>query len=111
MVNREFINNRFKLACHRLVARELRRDQSLLEDAKEIVRQWSSEPSPAAFVSDWANLLSNPVEDLCREMVKRDEHMTWLRISSPFLNLIPQYLSNDDRLRLWKIVKRGYTTD
>lgn len=107
MVNREIINDRFKLACHRLVARRLRSDPDFLRHAQAIVDQWSSAADPADFVEDWRRLLALPVDELCRAIISRDEHIRWLRASSPFMAIGSKFLSEGDRRRLWKIMKRG----
>ncbi len=110
MINREAINNRFKLACHRLAARRMRARPQLLAMAREIVEHWASYADTPDFVAEWRNLLSLPESDLRRAMVARNEYADRLRLSSPFLQLGRQYMTDQERLRLWRIVRRGHPT-
>ena len=108
MINRETINNRFKLACHRLVARRIASDPALLERASEIVAEWSRETDRPDFVDEWRDIFARPVADIRRVIVARDEDIERLRISSPFLAIRTECLDDNDRLRLWRIVRRPY---
>ena len=110
MVNRESINNRFKLAFHRLVARRLKSSPPLLKRARAVVRAWMSYPDAPAYVTAWEHLLSKPVGEICREIVSRSERHELLRNSSPFSRLRPMIMLEEDRRRLWQIVKRPPTT-
>lgn len=108
MINRETINNRFKLACHRLVARRIASDPALLERASEIVAEWSRESDRPDFVDEWREILAQPIAEIRRTIVLRDQRMERLRISSPFLAIRTECLDDNDRLRLWRIVRRPY---
>ena len=87
MVNRETINDRFKLACHRLAARRMRARPEMLAMAREIVEHWATYEDAPDFVAEWRSLLSLPASDLRRAMVARGERADRLRLSSPFLQL------------------------
>ena len=48
----ERINDRMKLAHHRVVARALARDPALLDRAREVVSAWKRERPHASFVEE-----------------------------------------------------------
>ena len=107
-VNRETINDRFKLAFHRVVARRLKQDPALLEGARAIVRGWSEEASAPDFVAEWGDLLARPMDDVRRTIVRRNEDLKRLRVSSPFSMLGEQVMDDAARMKLWRIVKKPY---
>jgi hypothetical protein len=83
-VNRETVNDAAKLMMHRLIARELGRDPSLLDRAKlsqaRIAERFAGRP----FVREWDELLSAPAAKLRARLTSRDPGMVRLRSSSPF---------------------------
>lgn len=103
-VNRESVNDRAKLILHRLVARRLRANPALLEDARTRL-QSLEEPAPD-YVIQWARVLDRPAEDVADLIGSRSEHMTHLRVSSPFR--LPEGLDDEAwRRRVWKKAKLG----
>ena len=102
--NRESVNDRAKLILHRLVARSLRANPALLEDARTRLRSLAG-PAPD-YVMQWARLLDQPAEDVADLIGSRSEHMTHLRVSSPFR--LPEGFDDEAwRRRVWKKAKLG----
>jgi hypothetical protein len=106
-MNRERINDRFKLAHHRLVARALKGNPGLLGEARDLVRIWRGAPRHASFVEDWQRLLSLPVRDVRREIVRRSPAAARLRATSPFPLIPTQILPEQAIARLWRLVSRA----
>ena len=103
-VNRETVNDRAKLILHRLVARSLRADPALLNEARGRLRSLEG-PAPD-YVTEWARVLDRPSEDIAKLIGSRSEKMTQLRISSPFR--LPQEFDDEAwRRRVWKKAKLG----
>jgi len=109
-VNRETINDRFKLAFHRMVARQLKRDPALLESARAVVVGWASDGPRADYVSEWAELLARPAGEVRKAIVGRSEDLKRLRISSPFSVLGDRVMDDAARMKLWRIVKKPFVT-
>ena len=104
IVNRESVNDRAKFILHRLVARRLRANPSLLDDARRRLRSLEG-PAPD-YVTEWARVLDRPSEDIAKLIGSRSEKMTQLRISSPFR--LPQEFDDEAwRRRVWKKAKLG----
>jgi hypothetical protein len=111
-LNAEQVNDRAKLIMHRLVARRLSEDPSLVDDARARLRRQLAD---FRFVNEWEHLLNMRPQSLRDALVRRDENMYRLRVSSPFrlsvfgdpqvrrrvyqkakLGLPEAYVSNDD---------------
>jgi hypothetical protein len=103
--NAEVVNDRFKRAHHRLVARALAHDPGLLEEARaRVAPRPRSTPEPT-WTTAWRDLLSRPLDEVRREITRPTERMTELRISSPFALTPTKVMSEDQRLRLWKKIR------
>lgn len=102
--NAELINDRFKRAHHRLVARAMAHDPTILEKARARIGHPPSEPPEPLWVTWWRELLSRPLDEVRREITRPTQHMTELRISSPFALAFP--MSDEQRIRLWKKISR-----
>ncbi len=106
-VNKERVNDAAKLIMHRLIARKLGRDPSLVERAKHSLG-WSSDHfGNYSFIRDWSELLSLPVPEIRHRLTRRDEQMTRLRLSSPFM--LAEGVDFEDealRRRIWRAAKR-----
>lgn len=107
-VNRETINDRFKLAFHRVVARRLKADPALLDGARSIVHDWSAEGPQPGFIAEWAELLARPAGEVRRIIVGRGEDIKRLRLSSPFRMLGDRVMDDAARMKLWRIVKKPF---
>ena len=103
-VNRESVNDRAKLILHRLVARSLRANPALLDEARTHLQSLEG-PAPD-YVIQWARVLDRPAEDVADLIGSRSEHMTHLRVSSPFR--LPEMFDDETwRRRVWKKAKLG----
>ena len=103
-VNRESVNDRAKLILHRLVARRLRANPSLLDEALGRLRSLEG-PAPD-YVTEWARVLERPADDVAKLIGSRSEQMTHLRVSSPFR--LPEGFDDETwRRRVWKKAKLG----
>jgi hypothetical protein len=97
--NREAVNDRAKLILHRLVARQMRRDPTLVEQARaRLCEMTSIAPDD---LEAWTDLLNAPVTTLAHKLGERSDTMTRLRSVSPF---ILEGVSSDIawRRRLWR---------
>ena len=103
-VNRESVNDRAKLILHRLVARSLRANPALLDEARARLHSLAG-PAPD-YVIQWARVLDRPAEDVADLIGSRSEHMTHLRVSSP-LRLPEMFDDETWRRRVWQKAKLG----
>lgn len=104
--NAEIINDRFKRAHHRLVARALARAPHLLDEARvRIGRRPAGKAPEPLWATWWRELLSRPLDEVRREITRPTERMTELRISSPFAVTPTKVMTEEQRLRLWKKIK------
>ena len=97
----EAVNDRAKLAMHRLIARALSRDPGLVDRAMLV-----NETKVGDFVGEWREILALDVSEIRRLITERSERMTRLRLSSPFTTLVDL---TDERLRrrIWRSAKRA----
>ena len=107
-INREYVNDIAKLMIHRLIARAIGRDPSLVERAKASFDLTLRQPGDAySFVHEWNELLHRPLSEIRRRLTSRDEDMTRLRLSSPLVLADGIDFGNDAlRRRIWKAAKR-----
>jgi hypothetical protein len=84
-LNQEDVNDTAKLIMHRLIARSLARDPSLIDRAKVSLAKMSDRFPDRSFVRDWHKLLHLPTEDLRGLLTRRNPEMKRLRLSSPFV--------------------------
>jgi hypothetical protein len=83
-LNRETINDTAKLIMHRLIARELARDPSLVERARVQLGKMAVRFPDRSFVRDWEAVLQRPVNEIAAVLTGRDQEARRLRLSSPF---------------------------
>ena len=105
--NQERINDRAKLIMHRLVARELVRDPTLVSRARDYLRARALQLPGRDFSQEWEELLALPAPALRRQLTCRSEEMARLRLSSPFM--VVTGLGLDDirlRRRIWRMARR-----
>src|SRR5262245_20298745 len=103
-VNQERVNDTAKLIMHRLIARAIARDPSLIERAKAALAQGRSGYS---YVRDWNDILTRPMMEIRHLLTSRDENMTRLRLSSPFV--LAEGIDFTDeilRRRIWRDAKQ-----
>ena len=92
---------------HRLIARRIRRDPALVENARKVHARQAVQFEGWPFVQEWKDLLSLPVSDLASCLVSRDHDMVRLRNSSPFYLAEGLDFANDGlRLRIRRAAKR-----
>jgi hypothetical protein len=88
----------------RAVAERVRRNPSLVEDAKRYIERRipSASPGERLELEEWRFILATmSVPRLCRFLLRDDERATRLRQSSPFLNA----LSDDERRAVFAAAK------
>jgi len=82
----------------------LRANPALLDEARARL-QSLEEPAPD-YVIQWAQVLDRPAEEVADLIGSRSEHMTHLRVSSPFR--LPEMFDDETwRRRVWKKAKLG----
>jgi hypothetical protein len=84
-VNQEIVNDTTKLIMHRLIARLLGRDPLLVDRARIALNRISVHFPDRTFVAEWEELLRLPTGQLRTLLTSRSQHMTRLRLSSPFV--------------------------
>jgi hypothetical protein len=106
-LNQEHVNDTAKLMMHRLIARAISRDPSLVAKAKVSLERSSRHFEDCSFVREWSELLDHPVSEIRRLLASRSERMTRLRVSSPFILAEGIDFSNTAlRRRIWRAAKR-----
>lgn len=106
-LNPERVNDTAKLMMHRLIARELGRDSSLVAKARDSLNRSAEHYQGYSFVQDWNEFLERPVSEIRSLLTNRDEKMTRLRLSSPFVVAEGIDFGDEDlRRRIWKAAKR-----
>lgn len=106
-VNQETVNDAAKLFMHRLIARKLGRDPSLVERVKVAQARIAERFPNRIFVREWDELLALPTATLRAKLVSRNSDMVRLRISSPFVLAEDFDFTNYDlRLRIRRAAKR-----
>src|SRR5437879_1878869 len=102
-LNQEIINDTAKLIMHRLVARSVARDLTLVDRAKVSLAKMSLRFPDRTFVADWEELLRLPVRELRTLLTSRDQNMTRLRLSSPFMTAEGMDFTDQEfRQRIWR---------
>ena len=77
------------LALHRLVAQKLIADPTLLGLARANVARWkAANAAPSFALSEWEQILGQPIVEITALLVDRSEHATRLRQSSPFAGIL-----------------------
>ena len=106
-LNQEHVNDTAKLMIHRLIARAISRDPSLVEKAKVSLDRSSQHFEGYSFVREWSELLDLPPSAVRRLLASRSETMTRLRLSSPFILAEGIDFGNTAlRRRIWRAAKR-----
>ena len=106
-LNQEDVNDTAKLMIHRLIARAIGRDPSLVDKAKVSLDRSSGDDEGYSFVREWSQLLDLPLSDIRRLLASRSERMTRLRLSSPFVLTEGIDFGNTAlRRRIWRAAKR-----
>ena len=109
-VNAERINDRIKLIRHRLIARRLAVDPTLVDRAKLRVREALTSGQALECTYEWDRLLRQDISTVRRAIVSRSEEMDRLRLSSPLAAVLP-LADEATRRRFWKKARLGVATD
>ena len=105
--NQEVVNDTAKLIMHRLIARRLAHDASLIDQAKASLERMAVRFPDRAFVREWENLLALPADQLRDLLASRQVEMKRLRLSSPFVVAERIDFTNPDlRRRIRRAAKR-----
>jgi hypothetical protein len=84
-LNLEAVNDTAKLIMHRLVARRLHHDPSIVDRARASLSRMKDRFSDRSFVAEWEDLLRRPYPEVRALLTSRSEEMRRLRLSSPFV--------------------------
>jgi hypothetical protein len=105
-VNVSEVGDTAKLMIHRLIARRIRRDPTLVDGAKAVHARQADQFEGWPFVREWDVLLSLPPSKLTSKLISRDREMVRLRNSSPFY-LADESLKNQEfRVRIARAARR-----
>jgi hypothetical protein len=85
VINQETVNDTAKLIMHRLIARLLVRDPTLIGRARVSLAEIAHHFPARSFITDWERLLCLPTPQLRALLTSRNEEMRHLRLSSPFV--------------------------
>jgi hypothetical protein len=87
------------IAFHARVMQRIRTDPTVLERARDRVRQWADrgEPHPA-YAQAWARILALPLQELENALVDPSEPARALRQVTPFAGALP----NAERWAIWR---------
>jgi hypothetical protein len=100
-INAGVVGDVAKLLMHRLIVRKLRRDPTIIEQAKVVHARQAKQFAGWRFVGEWDELLALPPADLVSKLISRDREMIRLRNSSPFYLVEDVRISDyDTRVRL-----------
>jgi len=83
--NQEIVNDTAKLIMHRLIARRLAHDPSLVKRAKASHERMAMRFLDRTFVQEWKGLLELSPDRLRNLLTSRHAEMRRLRLSSPFV--------------------------
>ncbi|MDR3557809.1 MAG: hypothetical protein P4L55_23880 [Syntrophobacteraceae bacterium] len=79
------------LALHGLIAKKVRDNPALLDKARDNLRRWQeSNESPSLAFAEWAQILTNPVDQVAQFLEERSERANRLRQSSPFCGILSE---------------------
>jgi hypothetical protein len=106
-VNQETVNDTAKLIMHRLIARRLLRDPSLVEQARQSLAKIAIRFSDRPFVREWEIILRRSPREIARFLGDRGDEAKRLRLSSPFVIAEGIDFTNEElRRRIWRAAKR-----
>jgi len=106
-VNQETVNDTAKLIMHRLIARRLLRDPSLVVQARQSLAQMAIKFPDRSFVREWDVILRRSAKEIAKFLTDRGDEARRLRLSSPFV--IAEGIDFTDealRRRIWRAAKR-----
>ena len=105
--NQESINDAAKLIMHRLIARSLAHDPSLVSRAKVVLAEMARRFPNRRFIGEWNEILRLPPHQVRMLLTRRNADMRRLRLSSPFVTAEGVDFANEDlRRRIRRAAKR-----
>ena len=105
-VNAEAVNDRAKLIIHRLLARRMAADVSLIGRARQALCRTRETGRPYEHLAEWEKLLGRGPEEIRRFITARTDEMYRLRASSP-LAMVADMEDPDLRRRIWRKARQG----
>jgi hypothetical protein len=105
-VNESEVGDTAKLMIHRLIARRIRRDPTLVDRAKAVHARQADQFEGWPFVREWDVLLSLPPSKLTSKLISRDREMIRLRNSSPFYLADETLKDQEFRVRIARAARR-----
>jgi hypothetical protein len=106
-LNQETVNDTAKLIMHRLIARQLVRDPSLVIRARQSLAKMAIRFPDRPFVREWEVILRRAPKEIAKLLTDRGDEARRLRLSSPFV--IAEGIDFTDealRRRIWRAAKR-----
>ena len=105
--NQEVVNDTAKLIMHRLIARSLAHDPTLIARAKIALAAMARNFPNRTFIRDWDDILGLPPHQVVARLTSRDQEMRRLRLSSPFVTADGvDFTGQDLRRRIRRAAKR-----
>jgi len=106
-INQEVINDTAKLIMHRLIARSLAQDPTLISRAKVALAAMARNFPDRIFIREWDDILALPPNKVVTLLTSRDPEMRRLRLSSPFVTAEGvDFTGNALRRRIRRAAKR-----
>ena len=91
------------LAAHQVIAKRLRSEPALLDQARARVASWLRDGSVAAtYAEAWHAILASDIDDISAAICDPSDHGRSLRQCTPFAGAIPPR----ERWALWNEVRR-----
>jgi len=106
-LNQETVNDTAKLIMHRLIARRLLRDPSLVAAARQSLAKMAVRFPDRPFLREWEVILRRSPKEIAKLLTDRGDKANRLRLSSPFV--IAEGIDFTDealRHRIWRAAKR-----
>jgi hypothetical protein len=106
-LNQETVNDTAKLIMHRLIARRLLRDPSLIGKARQSLAKMAIRFPDRSFVREWEVVLSRSPKEIATVLGDRGDEARRLRLSSPFVTAEGIDFTDEAlRRRIWRAAKR-----
>jgi hypothetical protein len=78
------------LEMHRLIAKKLEANPSLVERARSNISRWKSLRGETPAYSEWEDILSSGNERILRALTGEDQESARLRSSTPFTGILSE---------------------
>ena len=101
------MNDTAKLIMHRLAARALLRDPSVLDRVKGQLARMAERYPEQPWIAEWAEILRRPIAQIAAFPTSREERAARLLLSSPFTLGGPvDFKDEATRRRIWRAARR-----